>query len=153
PDTFLCGIRSLALDSKKNLYVGNLGAGSACPTSVTVYPANSSDDAIPSKIIAGSNTGVTFPSGIALDALGKIYVANVDANAVMVYPADRNGDVAPLATIRGPDTDLNLPVNLALDSRENIYVTNEMSTDQPGGNSVTVYPAGSNGDAVPSSSI
>jgi len=153
-DTFLCGPRSIALDGKGNIYVGNLGG---CPTSalpnVTVYPPKSSGDALPSKIISGTNTGLSFPNGIAVDVLGKIYVADSLANAVFVYPAGSNGNTAPTATISGPDTGLNIPVNVALDGSKNIYITNSVDTDFPNGNSVTIYPAGSSGDAAPGATI
>ena len=161
-DTFLCGIRSIALDVKENLYVGNIGGLPVCSSasaSITVYPPKSNGDSLPSKIISGSNTGLSFPNGIALDASGNIYVAQPlspdgGLDTVSVFAAGSNGNITPSATISGPATGLNSPAGVAVDSNKNIYVTNEMSSeDEVGGNSVTVYPAGSNGNVAPSATI
>ncbi len=57
------------------------GAGITCTNtndnSVTIYSAGSTGNAAPSfATISGSNTGLGEPTGIALDAVGNIYVAN-----------------------------------------------------------------------------
>jgi 6-phosphogluconolactonase (cycloisomerase 2 family) len=61
--------------------------------------------------IAGSNTGLASPSGIAVDPAGRfLYVTNYMANgSITVYPTGVSGNVAPTATIAGSNTGLNFP--------------------------------------------
>ena len=66
----------LALDGTGNLYAANLGADTPGTNSVTVYAAGASGNATPVSIIAGGNTRLYNPLGIALDAGGSIYVSN-----------------------------------------------------------------------------
>jgi len=56
--------------------------------------------------IAGGNTGLQEPIGIALDGAGKIYVTNVVSNSITVYAAGASGNATPTATI---NTELNGP--------------------------------------------
>jgi 6-phosphogluconolactonase (cycloisomerase 2 family) len=69
---------------------------------VTVYAANvaGSSNVAPTATIAGSNTGLNIPIAVALDAAGRIYVANL-GGTVTVYPANPVGTMneAPVATI------------------------------------------------------
>ncbi len=124
---------------------------------VTVYPAGSNGNVTPSATIGGSNTGLNYPEGIALDGSGNIYVANSEGNTVTVYPAGSSGNVAPSSTIGGSNTGLNYPLGIALDASGNIYVSNFEAAGAPASslesNAVTVYPARSNGDTAPSSTI
>ena len=105
--------------------------------SVTVYPRNAKGDALPLQSIAGSNTELQEPLGIAVDRHGKIYVANVFGGSngygsILVFPANANGNVAPLATIT---QGLDYPYGVALDATDNVYVANNQ------GGSITVYSA------------
>ncbi len=76
----------------------------------------------------------------------------------MTYPAGSNGSVAPSTTIIPIDTDGYLidqyPYSggIALDSNKNIYMVSPNGS-YLGNGSITVYPAGSNGDATPSAII
>jgi len=56
--------------------------------------------------IAGSNTGLQEPIGIALDGAGNIYIANALSNTITVYAAGASGNATPTATI---NTGLNGP--------------------------------------------
>ncbi len=128
---------------------------------VTIYPLDSNGDVTPSATIAGPDTDLNAPVGVAVDSGGNIYVANAacssgsGADSVTVYPPGSNGDEAPIRVIEGDQTGLVCPVGVAVDSIGEIYVANcgELCG---GGNinpSVTVYPAGSNGNAIPSVTI
>ncbi len=132
---------TIVVDAEGNIYVTNHGSSSGRADTVTVFPAGSNGNVAPSATIAGSNTGLSDPRGIALDANGNIYVANYDASTVTVYPAGSNGNVAPSETIDSPGV-----TGLALDARGNIYVTS-------GGDALSVYPPGSNGNVAPSATI
>lgn len=147
-DTGLVFPIAMTLDSDRNLYVLNNEAGPTGNGSVTIYPAGSTGDAVPSATITSSFTGATGASGVAVDSAGNIYVANSISGyqgSIDIYPA---GSFAtggpPMTTITGADTGLATPSGIALDSSDNIYALN---VDDE---SVTVYPAGSVGDATPS---
>jgi len=145
------------LDSSGKLFVAN-NETQPCSTqcgSVTVYPAGSNGNIRPSVTIVGGNTGLYFPSGIALGASGNIYVANDwgepdGIGFITIYPAGSHGNAAPSAAI-SPVSD---PFSIALDSAGNIYVASyyPQACNSYCGN-ILVYPAGSNGDATPSAVI
>src|SRR5438874_789936 len=80
----------------KPLYVVNEGSNS-----ITVYAAGASGNATPTATIAGGNTGLSFPTGIALDGAGNIYVASASFHSIVVYAAGANGTATPTATIAG----------------------------------------------------
>jgi DNA-binding beta-propeller fold protein YncE len=143
-------VGSIAIDGAGKIYICNDGSQNSGSDTVTVYPAGSSGNAVPTEIInrqfARFSPGLDGPDGIAFDSDENIYVANNDNNSVTVYPSGSNGNVLPSLTISGPNTGLNVPTGVALDIDNNIYVSNES-------NSVTVYPAGSNGNVAPSTTI
>ncbi len=147
----------IALDSSGKIYVADDGAAAAptpVPASVFVYAAGSNGNVAPIATVSGSNTGLTYPIGIAVDSSGNIYVADQVARSVYVYSAGSNGDVTPIATISGDNTGLYYPQGIAVDSSRNIYVADEGMVDSiVSPPSVYVYSAGSNGDAVPIATI
>ncbi|MGB0061537.1 NHL repeat-containing protein [Candidatus Binatus sp.] len=113
----------IALDSAGNIYLserGNPYYPYGPPPSVLVYPAGSNGNAAPIATISGRKTGLKNPVGIAVDSLGKIYVA--DARKVLVYPAGSNGDAAPFAVIGLSKTGKQGADGIAVDSSGNIYV-------------------------------
>ena len=150
----------IALDSSGNIYVANELTGDTSSSledypSITVYPAGSKGNASPISIIAGDNTGLSYSQGIALDSSGNLYAEGYIeyvGDTINVYPAGSNGNVSPAATIVGADTGLDGPDGIALDSGGNLYVSNGYG-GPVGGGSVTVYPPGSSGDAVPIATI
>jgi hypothetical protein len=149
----LSGPAGIGLDASGNIYVAN-GSGA----SVSSYPPGSNGDVTPSRTIAGANTTLMFPSLLTLDsnATPNIYVANTAGGScdgtVTVFPASGNGNIAPsseIACTSVPENNTQLvhPDAVALDSKGNIYVTNQNSP------SITVYSAGSTGNATPSTTI
>ncbi|MGO9697393.1 MAG: NHL repeat-containing protein [Mycobacterium sp.] len=156
PDTGLSYPFGIALDSNRNIYVADVGA-----TSVFVYPALGSSsgtlDETPTATIAGPDTLLESPFGVALDSSGKIYVADTYAQSVFVYPAlgSSTGTLneLPIAAITGPDTLLETPFGIALDSSRNIYVADEGDQGCDGTASVFVYSSGSTGDQAPLATI
>jgi tripartite motif-containing protein 71 len=152
--TQLGGPAGIALDSNDNVYIANTSGSfpNAVGDSITIYPAGSSGNIAPIAVISGANTGLAFPSGIALDGNGNIYVSNKANDSITIYAAGSNGNVAPMATISGSNTGLDTPSAIALDSTGIIYVTNEGGFEGDG-DSVTVYSAGSNGNVSPGLTI
>src|SRR5438093_3173997 len=122
-------------------YVGN---------SITVYAAGASGNATPTATIAGGNTGLNFPDGVALDGAGNIYVINDFGSSITVYAAAASGDATPAATIAGGNTGLSCPYGIAVDGAGNIYVSN--ANVFPLG-SITVYGAGASGNVTPTATI
>jgi DNA-binding beta-propeller fold protein YncE len=78
---------------------------------------------------------------VAVDALGKIYVANNNSPSITVYAANPSGTLneAPLATIAGSNTGLNGPTGVAVDASGKIYVANAS------GATLTIYAANPSG--------
>jgi hypothetical protein len=79
-------------------------------------------------------------------AAQKIFVGNVGNNSISVFPPSPTGNVAPTATISGLATLIDEPYFLFVDSSGNIWSPNW--TGGVGG-SITMYPAGSSGNAAP----
>src|SRR5438552_844775 len=109
------------------------GNGTIVGTNPMTTGANG--DAAPIATIRGSNTGLNFPLGIALDGAGNIYVANFGASNILIFAAGASGNVTPIATIAvaSPCT----TYGVALDGAGNLYVTNFSC------NNVLIFAAGS----------
>ncbi len=142
-----CGI---AVDATGKIYaVGSFITNAGGFNSVNVYPANPSGtlNEAPSAMIAGSNTGMHLPNGVALDASGKIYVTNENPDSITVYAANPSGvlNEAPLATIAGSNTGLNTPQGIAVDTAGRIYVVNDSPLFGAPAPSITVYAANPSG--------
>ena len=142
----------IAFDTDNNLYVTNIYP----PYSINVYAPDANGDAQPIRSIGGPNTGLDGPRSVALDARGKIYVANNPDHmpSVEVYAGSAEGNAAPLRTISGTSTGLACPQQIAVNARTEILVANPGGCgDGRGGPSVTEYGTGANGDVPPSQII
>jgi hypothetical protein len=146
----------IAIDASGTLYVANLAAYTS-GWSITVYSAGANGNAAPTATIAGNNTLLVAPIGIAV-AGGKIYVtnwghtdggpSNVDTR-LTVYTTTANGDVPPVETINGQGT-MSEPAGITVDAAGSMYVTNYGNSYQGAiGWSVTVFAAGATGNAAP----
>ena len=142
--TGLSAPEGIALDSTTgNIYVADYGDGNYGSGRVLVFPPLGSStgplNEAPTATIYGSNTGLDYAVGIALDSSRNIYVADPGNESVFVYPALGSStgllNELPIATISGANTGLNLPGGMALDSSGKIYVADNGAT------SVFVYPA------------
>src|SRR5580704_1217890 len=127
---------------KPCLYVANFYALSA-----TIYQQTAKGNVAPLHTIAGSNTGLHGPYGIAVDANHKAYIVNTNGGSqftgsLTVYAAGANGNVAPIRTISGSNTGLNEPFGIAVRGTT-MYVANESNS------TVTVYGATANGNVSP----
>jgi DNA-binding beta-propeller fold protein YncE len=136
--------------------------------SVVVYRKQASGDEKPLRTIAGSNTQLEDPHGIALDVKNKlIFVSNFgnaqvspegsrggrraadtygkfEPPSITVYPLDASGNVKPLWIIEGPQTKFNWPSHLALhEERQELFVANDAD------DSILVFRAGDKGDVAP----
>jgi len=140
----------IALDAAGNIYVANVGSDpntGLAGNKITIFAAGASGNAMPTATIAGGNTGLDDPVGIAVDGAGNIYVANGgNSNSITVYAPGASGNATPIATIAGVNTGLNIPSGIVLDGAGHIYVANQRG-------SITVYAAGASGDVTPMATI
>jgi hypothetical protein len=111
-NTSLCNLHDIAVDSIRRIYVPSYCNESS--SYVSVFAPGSNGNVTPISIIAGTNTKLDSPLGIAANPSGEIVVANTFANRISVFAAAANGDVAPISTIAGPDTNLRNPNAVAL---------------------------------------
>ncbi len=144
----------LLIDS--SIYVANF----ADPNNeLTLYSPGANGNVPPTANLSNPATGMYGPVGIAIDANRKTYVANSffsmgkPSGSVTIYPSGGYGVAGqPSATIIGANTGLDSPTGIALDTNGKIYVSNQ-SGGSTGNGSVTVYAAGSNGNATPTATI
>ena len=98
---------------------------------------------------SGCGSPSTSTSALSSPAIQHLYVAQ--SGSVGILSLTASGNVAPDASITGANTELNDVLNIAFDSHGNIYVVND-GAGLPGGY-VTVYAAGSSGNAAPTGTI
>jgi sugar lactone lactonase YvrE len=158
---------AIALDASGKIYI--VSTPKYPRGFIAVYPPLGNNTGIlneaPIAVIAGPKTLLKSPNGIALDAKGNLYVANAlggpvvrhepaDRGRITVYAAGSNGNVAPIAIISGEATGLAFPSAITLDPNGDIYVANaETANTKHYLPSITVYAAGSTGNAPPVATI
>ena len=143
PDTGLYTVKSIAVDSKGNIYATRQAyLYDRSAPGVNVYPAGSTGNVKPIAVISGPNTGIDNLEGIAVDSKGSIYVTNnAGSGSILVFPAGSSGDVRPTAVI-GPSK-TNSVGALALDSRANVYVVRLSGSERSRRETIEIYRAGS----------
>jgi hypothetical protein len=130
----------LAVDTSGNVYT--LGG---CSQGVNVYAPNGSSYVLV-RNISGSNTGLSgAPPAITVDSNKNIWVTT--GSDLLMFAAGSSGNVSPSIDITGPNTGLSA-TGVAVDSLGNAYAANGNTPA-----SVTVYPPGSNGNALPTQGI
>lgn len=157
----------VALDTAQNIYVANRGNGtvtvyafpSPTPTPVatatpvpTPTPSTSPSPAPTPTPFAFNQapiariTGLGAPTGIAVDASGKIYVADPDSGtpSINVYNAVAGGTATLAAQIKGAATGLSFPTDVKVDTTGNIYVVDSVASK------LFIFAPGANGNVAPS---
>jgi hypothetical protein len=119
------------------IWIANQGA-----STVTEHAPGAFGNVSPLLRIAGSNTQINGPFGIALDGAGDVFVANNSGNSVGEFAPGATGNVAPIARIFGAATGLGGPNGIAVGTSGKIYVVNSNSV-------ITEYAHGANGNAAP----
>jgi sugar lactone lactonase YvrE len=110
-----------------SLYVAD-----ASTNSVYAFAPNASGDVSPENTIAGPDTQLGTPNGIAVGSDGSVYVADdAGSGSVTVYAPGATGDALPARTITCGG--LNAPAGVALDAAGDLFVANEA------GNSISVF--------------
>jgi hypothetical protein len=140
--------RGIAVDVAGRIYVTNSG------DSITVYARGTNGNARPIATITGPNTKLRVVGQIAVDGDGTIFTTNGTippdpvSSRINVYAPGANGDVPPIAVIQGSHTGLDQPRSIAVGFGRRLYVGNAGLHAQ-GPFTVTVYPAGADGDVAP----
>ena len=88
------------------------------------------------RTISGSSTQLNQPSGIAIDALGKLIVSNKGSNSITIYvnAAATQGNTPPQANIAGASTTLNAPGQIAVNNSNTLvelFVCNSSGGNVP----------------------
>jgi hypothetical protein len=153
PDTGLYTVKSIAVDSKRNIYATRQAyLYDRSAPGVNVYPADSTGNVKPIAVISGPNTGIDNLEGIAIDSTGNIYVTNNgEFSSVLTFPRGSNGDVKPSAVIGRSKT--NAVGALALDSRANVCVVRLSGSEHSRRQTIEIYRAGSSGADPPIATI
>ena len=113
------------------LYVADQG-----DQTINEYGSSANGIVNPVRVVSG----LSNPTGVAVDAQGLIYVT--DGNSIVVYAASANGDAQPLRVMSGPLTRLDGPAGLSLRGTSIVVADSA-------GNAVTFYPQLGNGDIKP----
>lgn len=96
----------------------------------------------PATVIAGTNTQLDDPRGIAI-ANGQLYVGG--SNQIDVYDLHDSGDIAPVQIIRSSVGSIS-PIALAA-SGSDLYVADDVAAR------IEVFPLGASGSVMPSREI
>jgi hypothetical protein len=147
---------TVAAATGQTLYVVNDGHGGGVdgnsplpPWSITAYTGN----ATPAITVAGANAEFMDPQGVALDAAGRLYLADgMGRNRILVYAPGATGNAPPVDSISGSNTGLSYPQGVALDPTGRLYVANIVPAPADS-YSVTVYAPGATGNATPIATI
>lgn len=88
--------------------------------------------AVVAASISGTNTGLAQPAGLALDAAGRLIVANSATPSIAIFDsaATATGNIAPSATVSGPATQLAGPDQIVLNptsTNGELFVVDKLS--------------------------
>lgn len=115
-----------------------LFAADQAQNAIDVFAPNANGDVAPAATIAGADTGLSSPHGVAVGNDGSIYVSNDGSPAsVTVYAPGATGDAVPVRTITcGGLAD---PAGMSLDGSGDLLVADA------GGKSVSIFGMTDNG--------
>ncbi|MBP6918021.1 MAG: hypothetical protein KBB94_03820, partial [Legionellaceae bacterium] len=137
---------SVVTDAEGNIYVADRDNAIFIYPAATYQTPGNYSDAVPSRTIAGEDTGLNTPLALALDSQHNIWVANQNGNSIEQFAAGTDGDsnsIKPTVTISGAKTLLEEPNGIFMDTMGNIWVTNAKV------NKIYVFAAGTEGNAAP----
>jgi DNA-binding beta-propeller fold protein YncE len=131
-------------DVSAGTYTDTIG-GRFLPPSINFYQDAASGNAKPLRVVAGPNTRLNWPMGVALaPSRDEVVVANNGDNSVLFFSRAANGDARPTRVIRGGRTGLTSPMAVAVDSKnKELWVANF------GDHTALVFDLNASGDAAP----
>ncbi len=111
------GIGTLAINAGAAVNGSNVALRGA---SETIAPSARVSTLTPQLItIVSSSAGLNVPGGLAFDAAGNLYVANLGNNTVT-----RETPAGAISTLVSSSAGLNEPIGLAFDAAGNLYIAN-----------------------------
>jgi sugar lactone lactonase YvrE len=112
-----------AFDANGNLWVTIYGG-----TSIVEFSAlqlATSGTPAPAVTISGNAGSLIYPSGLAFDAGGNLWVANIDDSSIVEFTPSQlasSGSPAPAVTITSASGSLDGPIGLAFDASGDLWV-------------------------------
>ncbi len=141
-ETFFDAPEFLAIDAAGNVWVTNTGMTFGNPSVTELTPSGGFVGNFNNSNTIGPN--FDFPQGVAIDAVGNVWVANYDGNSVTVLPAGCTPGSCTAVNYNNliGANNFNGPVTVAIDAAGNVWVANN------GGSSVTELISGHLGFAT-----
>lgn len=136
------------------MYVANFESGAGGSGQISTYDRTASGNEPPLGVLAGPDTGLLHPSGMAADLDGHIWVTNGSpsdpAAFLTAYPIGSNGDTPPTAKIAGDNTQIYGPTDIAIVS-STIFVSSTSNRAHGGSacNCILEFRTFQKGDATP----
>lgn len=127
PNTGIVHPRAITVDMSGSFYVADAEARGH--GRIEWFPGGLNGNVPPGRVISGPHTGISDPTGVAMDGSGRIYVADQGSNKVLVFDSDAKGDVPPVATL----SPLHSPQRVFVDQFLNVYVSNK------GDNTISIF--------------
>ena len=90
-----------APDPQGTIYVADCTANA-----IDVFAPGSTGNVAPERSIVGTDTGLSNPCDVEVDAAGDVYAGNLGNGSITEYAPQASGDAAPICTISGSNTDL-----------------------------------------------
>lgn len=141
--SFITGftITGIFLDATNNI----LYAADSTDNTVAIYQSANAQSGVgfASGTIVGPDTGLSRPTGAALDSAGRLLISNPGVPSLSAYPnpTSASGDVLPAAVIKGNSTGLSSPAQAAA---TNAITNGALYVADSGANSVLIYSPISN---------
>lgn len=152
-DRNLAPTKTIIGASSELQWVGDIGVGpdgtvtgsSAYWGALFAYAPTAGTDATWARKISGGKTGLSEPSGVAVDSQGRVWTSmnGMTPYSIGLFAATANGNAAPLKTIGGGNTGLTQAGGIAVGPNGDVYVVNH-PTD-----SVLVFDSQAGGNAEP----
>lgn len=121
----LSGPLGIAFDSSGNLWVANAAASTLVEFSAGQVAAGGSPT--PGVTIGASAGSLNFPSALAFDGKGDLWVANDMANSVVEFTSTQlatSGTPTPVVTLTATSASIAGPLGIAFDAGGNLWVSN-----------------------------
>lgn len=127
---------TIAFDASGALWVSDIEGHTV--SKLTEAQLASSGSPAPAVVLRGTNASLYFPSGIAFDAAGNLWVANGGLGTVVSFTPEQlaaSGAPVPHVVISSAGSVLDIPVGLAFDGDGSLWVVSafgELARFAPG---------------------